>query len=158
MEDLLSPRQIECLKLTATMNDKEIARQLGLSPHTVSLHIRNAMRKLGVSNRRAAFRFIADNPYSGPDAITLEVISLPTEEVVSSPEKDDERPHDKVRQYQKWMYLPALMPVPPRQWSMRLWLIVGAAFAILFVGICVLGLLGFVVEVVNRWAVDPKKS
>lgn len=156
--DLLSPRQIECLKLTATMNDKEIARELGLSPHTVSLHIRNAMRKLGASNRRAALRHLTENPYSVPNSIANETIPPPCEEVVSPPDADDVRHHDEALPYPKWVYFPALMPVPPRRWTMRLWLIIGAALAILFIGVCVLGLLGFVVEVVNRWAVDPTKS
>lgn len=60
--DQLSPRQIECLQLSATMTDKEIARRLGLSPHTVNQHIRDAMRRLSVSSRKAALRALPSNP------------------------------------------------------------------------------------------------
>lgn len=51
---LLTPRQEECLRLSANMTDKEMARALGISPKTVSLHISESMRRLGVSSRRAA--------------------------------------------------------------------------------------------------------
>lgn len=44
------------------MTDKEIARALGLSPHTVSQHIRDGMARLGVSSRKAALRALTENP------------------------------------------------------------------------------------------------
>lgn len=69
MPDRLTERQLQCLRLSATMTDKDIARRLGLSHHTVSLHIREAMRRLGASSRKAALREIAENPLYASDAI-----------------------------------------------------------------------------------------
>ena len=49
---LLSPRECECLGLTAAgLSAKEIARKLSLSPRTVELHIAGAIRRLGARNR-----------------------------------------------------------------------------------------------------------
>lgn len=59
---LLTPRQEECLRLSANMTDKEMARVLGISPKTVSLHISESMRRLGVSSRRAARLRLGENP------------------------------------------------------------------------------------------------
>jgi|TARA_R110002124_G_scaffold27166_2_gene97121 DNA-binding CsgD family transcriptional regulator len=59
---LLTPRQEECLRLSANMTDKEMARALGISPKTVSLHISESMRRLGVSSRRAARLRLGENP------------------------------------------------------------------------------------------------
>ena len=54
LEDL-TPRQIEILKLLRHgMSNKEIARELGLSPFTVRSHVSALMKNLGVSNRSAA--------------------------------------------------------------------------------------------------------
>mgnify|MGYP003636134912 CR=1 FL=1 len=58
----LTPRQEECLRLSANMTDKEMARALGISPKTVSLHISEAMRRLGVSSRRAARLRLGEKP------------------------------------------------------------------------------------------------
>ncbi len=51
----LSPRELDVLVLLAQrMVDKEIARELSISPMTVKRHASNIYRKLGVSNRRDA--------------------------------------------------------------------------------------------------------
>lgn len=65
MPDRLSQRQVECLKLSAFMSDKEIGRKLGLSPHTVENHIREAKRKLGVTSRKKALELLTDAPSDG---------------------------------------------------------------------------------------------
>ena len=65
MPDRLSHRQVECLKLSAFMSDKEIGRKLGLSPHTVENHIREAKRKLGVSSRKKALELLTEFPSDG---------------------------------------------------------------------------------------------
>ncbi len=54
-EAQLSPREWEVLSLMATgCMDKDIARELVLSLHTVKGHVRNVLRKLEVPNRAAA--------------------------------------------------------------------------------------------------------
>ena len=51
----LTPRQIEILKLLRHgLSNKEIARELDLSPFTVRSHVSALMKNLGVSNRAAA--------------------------------------------------------------------------------------------------------
>src|ERR687896_751538 len=51
----LTDRQIEILWLVARgLTTKEIARHEGISPHSVSTHIRRACRTLGVPTRAAA--------------------------------------------------------------------------------------------------------
>jgi DNA-binding CsgD family transcriptional regulator len=65
MPERLSHRQVECLKLSAFMSDKEIGRKLGLSPHTVENHIREAKRKLGVSSRKKALERLTEIPSDG---------------------------------------------------------------------------------------------
>ena len=52
---LLSRREREVLKLVAHgLNDREIAQQLILSPHTVHRHVANIRHKLGRGSRTAA--------------------------------------------------------------------------------------------------------
>jgi DNA-binding CsgD family transcriptional regulator len=38
------------------LSDKEIARQLGISPATVRTHLDNAFKKLGINNRSVLAR------------------------------------------------------------------------------------------------------
>ena len=48
----LSPRQRDCLKLVAQgLNDKQIARSLGISPHTARGYVAEAMREYGTTKR-----------------------------------------------------------------------------------------------------------
>jgi DNA-binding NarL/FixJ family response regulator len=52
---LLTPREIEVLgALGNGMTNKEVARLLGISPHTVKFHIESLFRKLGVASRAEA--------------------------------------------------------------------------------------------------------
>lgn len=49
---LLSPREIECLRLAAAgKTDNEIGKILTISPRTTRFHIENAKKKLGVATR-----------------------------------------------------------------------------------------------------------
>lgn len=53
----LSPREAESLRLlTEGKTNKEIARELGLQDVTVKMHLRNAYRKIGATNRIEAVR------------------------------------------------------------------------------------------------------
>jgi DNA-binding CsgD family transcriptional regulator len=56
----LSGREVEVLRLLVTGHDaKSVARELGLSVHTVNDRLRDARRKLGVSSSREAARLLA---------------------------------------------------------------------------------------------------
>lgn len=86
MERPLSPMQLECLRRAAS-TDKEIARALNISPDTVSNHIREAMRRLGASDRRDAMGRLAVHPLYGAIDIPGVVIFAPPQgaAVASSP-------------------------------------------------------------------------
>ena len=61
----LSPGQLDCLRLVDQhLSSKEIAVELGISPHTVDQRIRQALHILGVERRAQAARIVARN--SGP--------------------------------------------------------------------------------------------
>ena len=53
--DKLTPRQLEVLRrVAAGQTDKQIARELTLSPRTVEMHVAGAMRALGSKTRAEA--------------------------------------------------------------------------------------------------------
>lgn len=57
----LSDGQRDCLRLVyAHMTSKDIARALDISPHTVDMRLRTAMKTLGVASRIEAARALAD--------------------------------------------------------------------------------------------------
>ncbi|WP_201752648.1 response regulator transcription factor [Sphingomonas changnyeongensis] len=66
----LTARQQQCLRLVAApATSKQIARELGISSHTVDQHIREALATLGLSDRmEAARRFIAHERGTAGDA------------------------------------------------------------------------------------------
>lgn len=70
-EDRLSERELEILQLIATgASNREIAKQLVISPNTVKVHVRNTFSKIGVRSRTEAAVFairegIAGNPIAG---------------------------------------------------------------------------------------------
>jgi len=48
----LSPRMIDTLQhLLSGDSEKEVAGKLGLSPHTVHIHVKNLYKRLGVCSR-----------------------------------------------------------------------------------------------------------
>ena len=61
----LTPGQLDCLRLVDQhLSSKEIAAELGISPHTVDQRIRQALHVLGVERRAQAARIVAQG--SGP--------------------------------------------------------------------------------------------
>lgn len=129
MAGQLTDRQLECLRLSATMTDKDIGRHLGISHHTVSLHVREAMRRLEVSSRKAALRRLASDPLYGSEAITVPL----------DPASDQSAPGDPVDDTERTIGTTArawLLPPPPRR-SFRLGLILvfAAVAALITVGI-----------------------
>jgi DNA-binding CsgD family transcriptional regulator len=61
----LSPGQLDCLRLVAQhLSSKEIAAELGISPHTVDQRIRQSLQILGVERRAQAARIV--DQYSEP--------------------------------------------------------------------------------------------
>ncbi|MGV8928970.1 MAG: helix-turn-helix domain-containing protein [Brevundimonas sp.] len=129
MAGRLTDRQLECLRLSATMTDKDIGRHLGISHHTASLHIREAMRRFEVSSRKAALRRLASEPLYGSEAITA-----PT-----NPEPDRGAPGDHAGDREDTSGFTTatwILPPPPRR-SVRLSLILvfAAVAALITVGI-----------------------
>lgn len=56
----LSPREEEIARLVGQgLTNQQVARRLGLSPHTVNFHLRNIFRKLSISTRVALARAVA---------------------------------------------------------------------------------------------------
>lgn len=61
----LTQGQLDCLRLVDQhLSSKEIAVELGISPHTVDQRVRQALQTLGVERRSQAARLVAQ--YSGP--------------------------------------------------------------------------------------------
>jgi len=61
----LSSGQLDCLRLVDQhLSSKEIAAELGISPHTVDQRVRQSLQILGVERRTQAARIVAQ--YSGP--------------------------------------------------------------------------------------------
>jgi DNA-binding NarL/FixJ family response regulator len=58
----LSAREVEVLRLAARgLANKQIARNLGISEHTVKVHLGNVFRRIGVSDRTSAAMWARDN-------------------------------------------------------------------------------------------------
>ena len=56
----LTPGQLDCLRLVDQhLNSKEIAAELGISPHTVDQRIRQSLQILGVERRAQAARIVS---------------------------------------------------------------------------------------------------
>ena len=58
----LSPREREVLTLVCEgMPNKQIARRLGIAEHTVKIHLGNAYRRIGVSDRTSAALWVREH-------------------------------------------------------------------------------------------------
>lgn len=129
MSGPLTDRQLECLRLSATMTDKDIGRHLGISHHTVSLHIREAMRRFAVSSRKAALRRLASDPLYGTGGM-----AVPFDPALDRPAPGD--PDDDAKGTIETTADAWLLPPPPRP-AVRLGLILvfSAVAALITVGI-----------------------
>jgi hypothetical protein len=111
------------------MTDKDIGRHLDISHHTVSLHIREALRKLDASSRKAALRRLACDPLYASDAITRLPFSIPDQAAPGDRIGDTDQPIEAATS-------PWLLPSPPGRGA-RLGLIIvfAAVAALITVGI-----------------------
>jgi DNA-binding NarL/FixJ family response regulator len=58
----LSAREVEVLRLASKgLANKQIARSLGISEHTVKIHLGNVFRRIGVNDRTSAALWARDN-------------------------------------------------------------------------------------------------
>ncbi len=58
----LSARELEVLRLASKgLANKQIARTLGISEHTVKIHLGNVFRRIGVNDRTSAAMWARDN-------------------------------------------------------------------------------------------------
>jgi DNA-binding CsgD family transcriptional regulator len=73
----LTDKQRECLRLVyAHMSSKEIAPRLGVEPGTVDQYLKAAMRTLGVSERRAAARMLAEHEAEAGQPLVYQPLDL----------------------------------------------------------------------------------
>jgi len=73
----LSERQQQCLRLVLEgYRSKEIAQQLGISPHTVDDHLRAAIRLLGVTTRMEAARLLSAAALDDPQRLRHQAESI----------------------------------------------------------------------------------
>lgn len=123
--DQLSDKQRLCLRLVAQLKtSKQIAAELGISPHTVDGHIAAAIAKLGASDRADAARILLSGEQGTPEPLTGQ--SPP---VVKTPDPIEPAPH------------PAAQPAAPQgriikldPWT-RLGIIVALAIGLVFAGV-----------------------
>ncbi|MBC7505477.1 MAG: helix-turn-helix transcriptional regulator [Sandarakinorhabdus sp.] len=85
----LTEGQRDCLRLVYNhMKSKDIARILGLSPHTVDMRLRTAMRTLGVTSRIEAARMLVQKESGGettPDTYQPLIYQAPDVAVTADP-------------------------------------------------------------------------
>ncbi|MFC5597065.1 response regulator [Deinococcus cellulosilyticus] len=68
--EALSPRELEVLRIAATgSTNKEIARDLEISPRTVQVHLANIFSKLGVGSRTEAVLYAIKQGWIDPSAL-----------------------------------------------------------------------------------------
>lgn len=82
----LTPGQLDCLRLVLRhMTSKDIARSLGISPHTVDMRLRTAMRTLGVTSRIEAARLIATGENGEVDVSVYQPLIYQIPDVAAAP-------------------------------------------------------------------------
>lgn len=86
---LLTDGQRDCLRLVYQhMTSKDIARVLNVSPHTVDMRLRTAMKTLGVPSRIEAARLLVIDEGSGdPGALPYQTLIYQPSELVPQPDQ-----------------------------------------------------------------------
>jgi DNA-binding CsgD family transcriptional regulator len=75
--DALSPRELEVLRMIVRgLSNKQIARELGLSPHTVKRHVCRLFERIGVGSRMEAAVWHAEQ--TSTPAATASLVHLVT--------------------------------------------------------------------------------
>lgn len=113
-EDLeLSEREIEILKLVATgVSNKEIARELTISPNTVKVHLRNIFSKLGVLSRtEATMTAIRLGLIESPGGTTLLIKTNQSQDAIDRTELSDEKELEDSGRKRKWVWIGILTMV-----------------------------------------------
>jgi DNA-binding CsgD family transcriptional regulator len=121
--DKLSEGQKACLRLVARhFGSKEIARQLGISPHTVDQRIKVAMGILGAASRFEAARQLADHEQAGVSqplvyqASDMAGLASNPPDLPSSDHSEAQQPEMVLREYQApYAALPLSGPGTPNQ-------------------------------------------
>lgn len=139
----LTPMQLECLRRAAS-TDKEIARQLSISPETVSSHIRSAMRRLGAANRREAMGRLTVHPLYGS-------IEIPNVQIVAPAAEALQAPHDPATLALRPMILGRRLPPLPGS-VQRLYWVFGVFVGLADLTIIGLSLLSLAAQLIDRQA------
>lgn len=101
---LLTEGQRDCLRrVYVHMTSKDIARELGVSPHTVDMRLRTAMKTLGVASRIEAARLLwieetgSDAPPAAYQTLIYqspELVPEPDQAIVATPASDGDSETD----------------------------------------------------------------
>ncbi|WBL80110.1 LuxR C-terminal-related transcriptional regulator [Bradyrhizobium xenonodulans] len=95
MLELLTHRERQIARLVSVgMSNKEIARQLNVSPGTVKVHLFNIFQKLGITNRTVlAARALLQRP-SGFGTLALAFLAIAIADELKASEASDTLPND----------------------------------------------------------------
>lgn len=123
------------------MSDKEIARELGISDDTVAKHIGAAMRKLGVTNRKAALRALGGEigPYpSSP--VSRAAVSSDLSAAVADHLSDPRTSGAPASSPYGWYQRLGLWRTPPRSTAFRVrvilgWVVIGSVVLLILLAI-----------------------
>ena len=118
----LSEGQRECLRrVLVRKNSKEIAIELGISPHTVDQRLRVAIQMLGVSSRFEAARCLAEHESGGPYQPTLyQSPSLANVELLPDPNVGGGDETDRTGQEERNQDLPEAIRSDPVRRPLKL--------------------------------------
>jgi DNA-binding CsgD family transcriptional regulator len=142
--DRLTEQQRACLRMVYMhMTSKEIAPRLGIEPGSVDQHIKAAMRTLGVGERRAAARMLAEHEGRGE----REPARAPELAVHEDQERFEAFPHLPLRGLQPplpiWGGKPSdLSPLKRLAWIFAIMLMVALSFGVFLAGLEALSRVG----------------